>query len=262
VVGIKAKIANARLGGLRCMALHGNPGTPEGRSKGGKTSVRFFQQNPALAKKLGFILRKNITCPEKSAELAEIVGIILGDGSLPGKHQLIISFNSKTDEEYARYLRSTLQKLFMVDPHVHYRNNNNGAEIIVSSSSLVEFLEKLGLEKGNKVKNQAAVPGWINEKLGYRLACLRGLMDTDGGLYLHRYNSGGRVYKYMKLCFTNCSKPLLNFVFDVLKSLNFKVYLNNVHVSVYAASEVKRYFTEVGSHNQKHLFRFRNHFDN
>ncbi|MFH0940436.1 MAG: hypothetical protein V1840_01085, partial [Candidatus Omnitrophota bacterium] len=237
----KTRIANARLGGLRRMALYGNPGTPEGRSKGGKTSVKFFQQNPALAKKLGFVLRKNIKFPDKSAELAEMVGIILGDGGLPGNHQLIISFNSKTDQEYAGYLQSLLKKLFAVDSHVHYRKNNNGADIIVSSSNLVEFLEKLGLLKGNKVKNQVAVPGWINEKLEYRLACLCGLMDTDGGLYLHRYNSNGKVYKYMKLCFTNCSRPLLDFVFKVLKSLNFKVYLNGAHVSVYAVSEVKRY---------------------
>ena len=261
MIDSKARIANARLGGLRCMELYGNPGTTSGRSKGGKATVNLFQQNPALAKKLGFVLRKNIKIPNKSVELAEMVGAILGDGGLPGNHQLILSFNKKTDQEYAQYLRALLKKLFALDSYIYYRKNNNGAEIIVSSSNLVEFLEKLGFVKGNKVKNQVDVPGWINEKLEYRLACLRGLMDTDGGLYSHCYNSNGKNYKYMKLSFSNCSRPLLDFVFNVLKSLNFKVYLNEVHVSIYAASDVKRYFAEVGSHNHKHIFKFKEHFD-
>lgn len=262
MVGDKIRTENARLGGLRCMALYGNPGTPEGRSKGGKTTMRLIHRDPALAKKLGFLIRKEIKYPKKCVELAELIGVILGDGCLGGNHQLKISFNNKTDQQYSQYLRHILNKLFMVNCHIYYRKNNNGADIVVSSSSLVDFLEKQGLVKGNKVKQQVAVPPWINKKKEYQLACLRGLMDTDGGLYLHRYNSNGRSYKYMKLCFTNCSRPLLGFVFEVLKSLDFKVYLIRPHVSIYAVSEVKRYFSEVGSHNQKHIFRFKEHFNN
>ncbi len=256
MVESKARIANARLGGLRCIALHGNPGTPEGRSKGGKTTIRLFNQNPALAKKLGFIIRKEIEYPDKCDELAELIGIILGDGGLPGNRQLIISFNNKTDREYSRYLQDTLRRLFAVRCHIHYRKDNNGADIVVSSSNLVDFLVKEGLIKGNKVRNQVGIPAWIYKNLEYQKACLRGLIDTDGSFYCHKYISGGREYRYLKLCFTNCSKPLLNFAFNILKNLGYKVYLTGNHVSLYSALGIKRYFTEIGTHNQKHLRKF------
>lgn len=249
----------SQLGGLRCIALHGNPGTAEGRRKGGKTTIRLFHRDPALAKRLGFVIRKTIRYPGRCVELAELVGIILGDGGLSGNYQLVISFNRITDVEYAQYLRSLLKKLFAINSYIHYRKNNNGADIVVTSSNLVDFLEKQGLIKGNKVKHQVSVPEWILQKREYRRACLRGLMDTDGGLYLHRYDSHGRSYEYLKLCFTNCSKPLLDFVFNTLKELDYKVFLNGKHVSIYSSSEVKRYICQIGSSNPKHLKKFSDH---
>ena len=87
-------------------------------------------------------------------------------------------------------------------------------------------------------------------------------MDTDGSLYLHKYNSNGRNYRYRKLCFSNCSRPLLYFALNVLKKLKYKAYLCGNNVSIYSISEVKRYFLEIGSHNSKHLKKFKSYFLN
>jgi len=258
----QAWIKKSRLGGLRCIELYGNPGTLEGRSKGGRKTVRLFHQNPALARKVGFIIRKEIKYPKQCVELAELVGIILGDGGLPGNHQLTIALNNKTDQEYSHYLQMLLKKLFALNFHIHYRKNNNGADIVVSSSNLVDFLLKKGLFVGNKVKNQVGIPIWIHRNLLYQKACLRGLMDTDGSLYCHKYVAGGKEYKYFKLCFTNCSKPILNFVFKILKDLDYKVYLGGNHVSIYSKDGVRRYFTEIGTHNQKHFKKFQEYLAN
>jgi hypothetical protein len=243
----------AKIGGLARVALYGNPGTIEGRSKGGSRTVRLFQDNPRLARKCGFIIRKKINYPKKSSQLAEFVGIILGDGCLPGNHQLTITFNRITDYGYSKYVCALIKRLFSVNFYIRDRKDSNGADIVVSSSNLVDFLLKQGLIFGNKVKNQVDIPKWIKEKMEYRLACLRGLMDTDGGLYLHKYTSNGKIYNYFKLCFTNCSKPLLNFVFTSLKRLNYKAYKKANCVVIYAIDEVRRYFEEIGSHNQKNL---------
>lgn len=83
--------------------------------------------------------------------------------------------------------------------------------------------------------------------------------DTNGADIVVS-SSNGRSYKYLKLSFTNRSKPLLDFVLNVLRKLNFKAYLNGDHVSVYAIAEVKRYFLEVESSNPKHTSRFVRHF--
>lgn len=256
------RIANARLGALKRNMLYGNPGTPEGRARGGKTTIRKFNQNPRLAKKLGFIIRKKINYPQKGINLAELFGVILGDGGLPGNHQLIISFNNKTDREYSLYLNSLLQRLFHVNGNILYRKGNNGADIVVSSSNLVDFLLREGLCSGNKVKNQVGIPAWIRRKPEYEKACLRGLMDTDGSFYCHKYISGGRKYKYLKLCFTNCSKPILKFVFDVLRDLDYQAYLDGNHVSIYSVGGIKRYFKEIGTNNQKHLKKLQGYLSN
>jgi len=251
----------ARLGGLKRITLHGNPGTPLGRSKGGKKTIDFFRKNPSYAQTVGFVRRKEIKYPERSEKLAEIIGIILGDGALPGNHQLTISFNYETDNQYASYICNLLKELFSVNYYVHKRKDSNGGVIVVSSMNLINFLLTQGLLKGNKIKNQIDMPSWIKERLNYQIACSRGLMDTDGGLYLHKYRSNSKFYEYPKLCFTSHSKPLLRSVHEVFSKLNFKVYLRGHHVSIYSLSEVKRYFREIGSHNPKHLLRFEKYFD-
>ncbi len=262
MVDSRAQINKARLGGLRRIELYGNPGTAEGRSKGGKKTVSLFRKSPLLAKKRGFIIRKEIKYPEKSLALAEFIGIMLGDGGLPGNHQIKVSFNVKTDSEYASYICKLIRKLFLINYHIHRRRKSNGADIVVSSSNLVDFLVRQGLRTGHKVKNQICVPAWINEKLEYQKVCLRGLMDTDGGLYLHTYKSNGKTYTYLKLGFTNCSKPLLHFVFDVLKKLNYKPCLSSNNLSICSESEVKKYFAEIGTTNPKHLNKFKDYFAN
>jgi DNA-binding XRE family transcriptional regulator len=90
-----------RQGAFARLKLYGNPGTYEGRSKGGKKTIRLFHRDEKLARKSGFIIRKEIRYPVRCVELAELIGVILGDGALPGNHQLVISFNSKTDKEYS-----------------------------------------------------------------------------------------------------------------------------------------------------------------
>jgi len=161
----------------------------------------------------------------------------------------------------AEYICDLVKGLFLLDCYICKRKNNKGADIVVSSSNLIDYLLKQGIVPGNKVKNQVCVPGWIKQNLGYRVACLRGLMDTDGGVYIHQYKIAGKSYKYLKLCFTNCSQPLLDFAHETLKSLNIKAYKTGYHVSIFSAIGVKEYFQTVGSHNSKHFDRFKSHLE-
>src|SRR3989338_5867930 len=209
-----AWIKKSRLGGIKRNQLYGNPGTAQGRSHGGRASIKFFQTNSDYAKTVGFDLKKEINCPARSVELAECIGIILGDGGIRNGRQLTISFNHETDSEYAVYVANLIKRLFSIAYFISKHRSCKGSDIVVGGVRLVEFLKQQGIREGNKVENQVDVPSWIRKRPKYRLACLRGLMDTDGGLYRHRYRVNGKAYEYLKLCFTNHSLPLLRFVVE------------------------------------------------
>jgi len=70
------------IGALRHNELYGNPGTMEGRRKGGANSQTLFRLNPDYAKGIGVIIRKTIRKPRPSVKLAEFIGIVLGDGGI------------------------------------------------------------------------------------------------------------------------------------------------------------------------------------
>src|SRR3989338_6336081 len=133
--------------------------------------------------------------------------------------------------------------------------------IVISRTELVQFcVNKLGLKIGSKVRQQIDIPLWVKERKSYRIACLRGLVDTDGCVIKHRYSVKGKKYCYKKLSFTNSSVPLLRSVFEILSTLGMKprVTNNGKEVRLESQSDMERYFRLVGSNNPKHLNRWLN----
>ncbi len=57
--------------------------------------------------------RKPILFPSESEELAELIGIIFGDGGINNNWQLVISLNAISDYLYASYI-SSLTKNYLV----------------------------------------------------------------------------------------------------------------------------------------------------
>lgn len=253
----QAWVEKSRLGGLKCIQLYGNPGTAEGRSKGGSRTCEFFRLHPVIARKQGFVTLKKTKIPPRSAELAKFIGIMLGDGSIRSKYQLTVSFNYKTDWEFAKHVALLIKRLFAVEHIISKKKNSLGADIIVSSASLIDFLLKQGLRAGNKVENQVDIPEWIKSDLEFQKACLQGLIDTDGSLYCHKYKVNNKWYEYLKLDFTSCSKPLLRSVYAIFSNLEIRASLKGVHITVSAKAEVNRYLAKVGSSNIKFLDRWK-----
>ncbi|MCX5696819.1 MAG: hypothetical protein NTU54_02405 [Candidatus Omnitrophica bacterium] len=252
-----SRAARSRLGGLRRVELYGNPGTPEGRSKGGKRTCDFFRLHPDLARERNFVTLKEIKKPSRSVELAKLIGIMLGDGGIRSKYQLTISFNYKTDWEFAEHVARLIKRLFAVEHKISKRKDSLGADIVISSASVIAFLLKQGLKAGNKVKNQVDIPAWIMSDVEFQKACLRGLVDTDGSLYCHRYKVNNKWYEYLKLDFTSCSKPLLRSAYEIFSNLGIKTSLKGVHITVSAKAEVNKYLSIVGSSNTKFLDRWK-----
>ncbi|OIO49096.1 MAG: hypothetical protein AUJ34_01795 [Parcubacteria group bacterium CG1_02_41_12] len=202
--------------------------------------------------------RKTIQKPRKSEKLAEFIGIMLGDGGLSHR-QINISLHYRDDKPYAKFVATLIKNLFGLNPSIYFRAKKSINTIVVSRTDLVEFLTKnIGLKIGNKIKQQVGIPKWIKQKRQYQIACLRGLIDTDGSIFKHQYKVNKKQYQYKKMDFTSRSFPLLNSVSDILKKLDIKHRKSGAYsIRIESIKAVNRYFDIVGTHNPKHLKKYR-----
>ena len=101
------------------------------------------------------------------------------------------------------------------------------------------------------------LPSWILQHPDFAKASLRGLMDTDGSIYGARRTIAETKYTHACLCFRNYSKPLLDAVYHIMINLGYHPTMGHNRIYLYRQKEITRYFEEVGSHNPKHLQRYK-----
>lgn len=250
-------IKSAKAGGLKRVELYGPPGTPKGRKKGGRNSQLRRKLYPHLY--TNCILKKNFFKPEKSSMLAEVVGIILGDGGITD-YQLKITLNKETELEYISFVTELLGKIFKEKPCKYFYNNNRRQKICnisINGVNLIKILQNLGLKKGNKITHQVKVPGWITKSEEYSKSCLRGLIDTDGGLYFHKHKTHGHDCFNLGLAYTSYSKPLLEFAHNTLLKFGFTSRMKEKGLFLYRYEEIVKYFDIIGSSNNHHIERLK-----
>ena len=238
---------SSSIGGRVRYKFYGPPGTIESRKKGGEISQKRRKENPEKYREAGCNIRKVFVYPPYSEELAEMIGIILGDGSI-NNYQVRITLSSKVDKDYAIFVKKLMQRVFNESPSIMERVKYNTIELTISGVGLVEILEQLGLKRGNKIAHQVSFPKWILNNPQYRSACVRGLFDTDGGLYLHKKG----LKKYLGWCFSSFSIPLLNNVMKVLVDLGFNIKKSGDYkLYIYNSKDILRYINIIGSNNLK-----------
>ena len=244
-----------RKGGLARAVKHGNPGTPEGRRKGGLNSIRTHTKN-----KTGFKILKSITIPGHSTRLAELIGVLMGDGHV-GLYQATVTTNSETDYQHALYIKTLVEDLFKIEVGLKKRHDKKVCTVVISSKAVCHFLVKQGIPQGNKITLGLRIPSWIKKRSTYRNALVRGLFDTDGCVYLDIHHAGQKVYKNLGMAFANQSLPLLSFFKETLEHVGlhptqkteFRVFLRR-------KEDIQRYFDLVGSSNEKHHNKVRQYF--
>lgn len=250
----------AKKGALKRIELYGPPGTKEGRVLGGLMSQKRRREDPEKYRLLGCNISKDFKVLKKSDKLAEMVGIILGDGGV-SNYQVKITLNRETDRLYADNVASLISEAFGDYPRWYDHSGENVIDLCNSGEKLVKELDKIGILKGDKIKNQVDFPSWIWNKKSYVRACTRGLMDTDGCVYLHYHSTGGIKYRNIGICFTNHSKPLVLSFSKALTGENVKHSIcdKQRRVYVYDLEEVKKYIKIFGSSNPKHVEKLKYH---
>jgi len=197
--------------------------------------------------------RKIINIPKKSKELAELFGIIFGDGGINNEWQLVISLDSNVDLEYSYFVRELLEKLFKIEVAVRKRPNQNTLVLVCSSIDLVDFLVKKGSVRGNKIVQQIDIPNWINSNSEYKKAFVRGLVDTDGCLFIHKHITKNVLCNNIGFCFTNSCKKLIISMARIFKEFGINPHIADKgrRIYLYSFKDVVSYLNIFGSSNPR-----------
>lgn len=196
--------------------------------------------------------RKNISIPSKDVLLAEFVGIMMGDGNI-NEYVVQVSLDSVADAEYILFVRKLIKNLFSIDSNLNHHKTDRAVDVVMRSKNLVEFCLSIGLKKGNKIKQNFDIPDWIKDNEEFSLACVRGLVDTDGCFFNHAYKVNGKEYTYPKIAFTSKSPLLLDSVSKILIKFGFYVRMtkDGNDIRIESKKDVLKYIEIIGSSNPK-----------
>ena len=197
---------------------------------------------------------KDVQLDEK---LAEFVGVYLGDGTLT-EYFIKISGDYRYDLPYYSYLQKLVYEVFGLDSTITKDKHHNTAYLTIFSKELCSFFKnKLGLNFGDKIVNNTIIPTGIldNDKLS--LACLRGLIDTDGCV-----SRRGRNGEQFTVTFYSVSPNLMNQVKNISDKHSIFTFLSKDKKTIGTNSQEKivNYFKIVGSSNMRHIVRFYQRF--
>lgn len=221
-----------------------------GQSKGGKISPGNL---------------KDIKIPEKNEELAELWGILLGDGNIQkktgykiGTYNIKVTGHSILDRDYLlKFVKPLIEKLFDVKIRVYASKVSKALNVVADSRRIVNFFEENGFKAGDKIKNQVGIPIWIKENPKFLAVCLRGLYDTDGCFYRLTNQNSYQVH------FKNHDMTLLNDVHESLINLGIKPskIICNQSIVVTKKEEIAKFYKLIGFHNSKHLNKIKSYFE-
>lgn len=130
-------------------------------------------------------------------------------------------------------------------------------KIVINSSNLVDHVRELTKVKVGRGKKSFELPAWLSKNKKYKVGFLRGLFDSEGCVYRHKYYSNAKAYSYVKIAVTNYCDEILSIFQSFLKSLRIDSvkYRNRIHI--YNNTDARRFFSLVGSNNSKNKARFK-----
>lgn len=148
--------------------------------------------------------------------LAYIVGVALGDGNLSCPNGRATRLRITCDTRYPEVADEIIKSLNQLFPHnkvSRVKPRGGCFDISVYSNKLNDWIPwRVG--HGSKIVQCVTVPEWILLNEEYSKHCLRGLIQTDGCVYVDR--------GYRMVNFTNNSKELAQSVHELLTQLKYR----------------------------------------
>ena len=180
-------------------------------------------------------------------KLAEIIGVLNGDGHISkSKYEVCVAGN-RLERDYFDYLKNLFESKFNTE--FKLMEVASGLKLRVYSKELSLFLTNYyGLPKGNKM-GKLQIPKVIKDSPSLLVNYLRGLFDTDGTIYLRRK-------KDVVLEISSADKRFLTEIQKALNSLGFNAKKYEKHVNLYNLEDIKKFFNLIKPSNPKHLNKY------
>jgi hypothetical protein len=184
---------------------------------------------------------------EMSESLAEILGVLNGDGHLSKiKYEVCVVGNLK-EKEYYLYLKSLFENKLKLK--FTLRKEKSSFKLRCYSKGLWTTLTGIYLlPKGNKL-GKLKIPKDVKKKDNYLRNYLKGLYDTDGSIYLRRN-------KDPVVQITSADPRYLEEIRNHFKKIGYNFSKGRERIFLYGKENIKRFFREIKPANSKHLKKY------
>ena len=199
-------------------------------------------------------MKNSIKFPhKKNPNLAELVGILLGDGCINDSYQNRIQITLNSNEvDYGRYICKLFNKLFNTMPALKFRKSENAIDIQVFSKDLVRFLiDKVDLVLSPKWGRAKVPRTYLTRNL--RKYVLRGYFDTDGSVVITNNNG----IPYPRLEMKICPSPMRDTLIEILKRGGFRfgaynIENNRTRIQMNGKNQAIKWLSNIGFSNPLH----------
>ncbi|MBI2232441.1 MAG: hypothetical protein HYU56_00840 [Candidatus Aenigmarchaeota archaeon] len=159
---------------------------------------------------------------EITPDIAELFGIITGDGYVRIKHPVWLSIECSANErDYIdRHVKNIVQKIFGIEVKTRFYNRNgikNTYGFCITKSEIPLFLSNYNLHFKHTVISVPEIILSGNSTLKKRF--LRGLIDTDGCMSFIKKKE---EYSYPRLNVSSVSVDLMSHVCEMFREFNIK----------------------------------------
>lgn len=168
---------------------------------------------------------------KKDGDLAELVGVILGDGHIrayPRTEELSIFSNSNNPGFIARYSR-LVENIFDKKPTTNKHSEANCIRIRIYQKHISD---RLGIPFSPRANLKIQVPSWILGNKRFIVRYLRGLYEAEGSFCVHK-----PTYTY-KALFSNSNKSMLKNVYMLVSILGFHPHQGQHQIQISRKDEV------------------------
>lgn len=198
-------------------------------------------------------------------ELAELIGMHVGDGSLyKTKWCLVWEMRGGLDEKdyYKNRVVNLLKRLFDFEfvPKFRSGGKNGCFGVQTTNKTLIEGLLNAGFKPGTKTYT-VRIPEYIIKSKGrlIKTRFIRGLFDTDGCIRFGRINKN-KLHTYPRIEFCFASKDLRDNLNVLFRELGFRSYVwgkNQFSLCLAGINNLEKFMKEVSPKNEKHINKYK-----